>query len=158
MTQQFEGMDKEKTDVEDAIAKLRSGIGQINDEGRSRLQAAFDTVNSHFQRLFTTLFGGGEARLEMVEAEDPLEGGLEIVAKPPGKKPATLSLLSGGEQSLTAHGADLRRVPDQPVADLRARRGRRAARRRQRRPLLHADGEDGRPRPRRASWSSPTTP
>ena len=60
------------------------------------------TVNGHFQRLFTTLFGGGEARLEMVEGEDPLEGGLEIVAKPPGKKPATLSLLSGGEQSLTA--------------------------------------------------------
>ena len=57
---------------------------------------------SHFQRLFTTLFGGGEARLEMIEAEDPLEGGLEIIAKPPGKKPATLSLLSGGEQSLTA--------------------------------------------------------
>ena len=65
-------------------------------------RAAFDTVNGHFQRLFTTLFGGGEARLEMIEAEDPLEGGLEIVAKPPGKKPATLSLLSGGEQSLTA--------------------------------------------------------
>ncbi len=102
MTQQFEGMDKEKTDVEDAIARLRSGIGQINGEARSRLQTAFDTVNSHFQRLFTALFGGGEARLEMVEAEDPLEGGLEIVAKPPGKKPATLSLLSGGEQSLTA--------------------------------------------------------
>ena len=102
LTQQFESMDKEKTDVEAAIAKLRSGIAQINNEGRSRLQAAFDTVNGHFQALFATLFGGGEARLEMIEAEDPLEGGLEIVAKPPGKKPATLSLLSGGEQSLTA--------------------------------------------------------
>ena len=102
LTQQFEGLDKEKSDVEAAIAKLRSGIGQINQEARSRLQSAFDTVNDHFQRLFTALFGGGEARLEMVEAEDPLEGGLEIVAKPPGKKPATLSLLSGGEQSLTA--------------------------------------------------------
>jgi len=102
MTQQFESMDKEKTDVEEAIAKLRGGIGQINGEARSRLQAAFDTVNGHFQRLFTALFGGGEARLEMGEADDPLNGGLEIVAKPPGKKPATLSLLSGGEQSLTA--------------------------------------------------------
>ena len=102
LTQQFESMDKEKSDVEAAIAKLRSGIAQINNEGRSRLQAAFDTVNGHFGSLFTTLFGGGEARLEMIEAEDPLEGGLEIVAKPPGKKPATLSLLSGGEQSLTA--------------------------------------------------------
>jgi chromosome segregation protein len=102
LTQQFEDMDKEKSDVEAAIAKLRSGIAQINGEGRSRLQAAFDTVNGHFQSLFATLFGGGEARLEMIEGEDPLEGGLEIVAKPPGKKPATLSLLSGGEQSLTA--------------------------------------------------------
>jgi chromosome segregation protein len=102
LTQQFESLDKEKSDVEAAIAKLRSGIGQINHEARSRLQSAFDTVNSHFQHLFTALFGGGEARLEMIEAEDPLEGGLEIVAKPPGKKPATLSLLSGGEQSLTA--------------------------------------------------------
>jgi chromosome segregation protein len=102
LTQQFDSLDREKSDVEAAIAKLRSGIGQINHEARSRLQSAFDTVNDHFQRLFTALFGGGEARLEMIEAEDPLEGGLEIVAKPPGKKPATLSLLSGGEQSLTA--------------------------------------------------------
>jgi len=102
LTQQFESLDREKSDVEAAIAKLRSGIGQINHEARSRLQSAFDTVNDHFQRLFTALFGGGEARLEMIEAEDPLEGGLEILAKPPGKKPATLSLLSGGEQSLTA--------------------------------------------------------
>ena len=66
-------MEKEKTDVEAAIAKLRSGIAQISNEGRSRLQAAFDTVNGHFQALFATLFGGGEARLEMIEAEDPLE-------------------------------------------------------------------------------------
>jgi len=102
LTQQFDRLDKEKNDVEAAIAKLRSGIGQINHEARSRLQSAFDTVNDHFRRLFTVLFGGGEARLEMIETEDPLEGGLEIVAKPPGKKPATLSLLSGGEQSLTA--------------------------------------------------------
>jgi len=102
LTQQFAGMDKEKRDVEGAIAKLRSGIAQINSEGRHRLQTAFDAVNGHFQDLFTTLFGGGEARLEIIDAEDPLEGGLEIIAKPPGKKPATLSLLSGGEQSLTA--------------------------------------------------------
>ncbi len=95
-------MNTEKVDVESAIAKLRAGIAQINSEGQSRLQTAFDAVDAHFRNLFTTLFGGGEARLEMIDAEDPLERGLEIVAKPPGKKPATLSLLSGGEQSLTA--------------------------------------------------------
>ena len=97
-------LDLERLDVESAIAKLRGGIGQLNREAKSRLTAAFEAVNEHFQRLFSTLFGaGGEARLEMIEsAEDPLEGGLEIIAKPPGKKPATLSLLSGGEQTLTA--------------------------------------------------------
>ena len=102
MSEQYEGMNKEKVDVEEAIAKLRGGINQINAEGQTRLQAAFDAVDQHFRNLFTTLFGGGEARLEMIEGEDPLNGGLEIIAKPPGKKPATLSLLSGGEQSLTA--------------------------------------------------------
>ncbi len=100
---QVASMETEKADVEQAVAKLRAAIGQLNREGKKRLEEAFITVNAHFQRLFTTLFGGGEARLEMVESEtDPLEGGLEIIAKPPGKKPATLSLLSGGEQTLTA--------------------------------------------------------
>ncbi len=99
---QSAGLETEKADVENAIAKLRGAIGQLNREAHKRLQEAFEAVNGHFGRLFSTLFGGGEARLEMVEGEDPLEGGLEIIAKPPGKKPATLSLLSGGEQSLTA--------------------------------------------------------
>lgn len=99
---QFDMLDKERGDVDAAIASLRGGIGQLNREARKRLQDAFNVVDGHFRRLFTTLFGGGEARLEMVESDDPLEGGLEIIAKPPGKKPATLSLLSGGEQTLTA--------------------------------------------------------
>jgi chromosome segregation protein len=99
---EHEGMFKDKADVEGAIAKLRGAIAEINTEGENRLQAAFNAVDTHFQRLFTTLFGGGEAKLEMTAAEDPLEVGLEIVAKPPGKKPTTLSLLSGGEQTLTA--------------------------------------------------------
>ena len=100
---QLESMTAERNDVEQAIAKLRGAIGQLNKEGKARLDEAFRTVNGHFERLFTHLFGGGEARLEMIESpEDPLEGGLEIIAKPPGKKPATLSLLSGGEQTLTA--------------------------------------------------------
>lgn len=103
LSTQLESMTSERNDVEQAIAKLRGAIQQLNREGKSRLDDAFKLVNSHFERLFTHLFGGGEARLEMIESpEDPLEGGLEIIAKPPGKKPATLSLLSGGEQTLTA--------------------------------------------------------
>ena len=100
--EQASSMETERADVEQAIAKLRGAISQLNREGKKRLDEAFTMVNGHFQRLFATLFGGGEARLEMIESEDPLEGGLEIIAKPPGKKPATLSLLSGGEQTLTA--------------------------------------------------------
>jgi chromosome segregation protein len=103
MTEQFDGVEKERLDVEQAIAKLRAGIGELNREAKGRLDEAFHTVNGHFQKLFGILFNGGEARLELIQsAEDPLDGGLEIFAKPPGKKPATLSLLSGGEQTLTA--------------------------------------------------------
>ncbi|MFV0293890.1 MAG: chromosome segregation SMC family protein [Paracoccus sp. (in: a-proteobacteria)] len=92
----------EKTDLEEAIRKLRAGISSLNREGRERLLAAFDTVNGNFTTLFMHLFGGGEARLVLVESEDPLEAGLEIMCQPPGKKLSTLSLLSGGEQTLTA--------------------------------------------------------
>ncbi len=102
ITDQVGSMASEVADVEAGIAKLRGAIGQLNREAKKRLFDAFTIVNGHFQRLFTTLFGGGEARLELIESDDPLEGGLEIIAKPPGKKPATLSLLSGGEQTLTA--------------------------------------------------------
>ena len=92
----------EKADLDAAVAKLRRGIHELNREGRQRLTAAFDTVNARFAGLFRHLFGGGEARLVMVESEDPLDAGLEILCQPPGKKLATLSLLSGGEQTLTA--------------------------------------------------------
>ena len=126
----------EKDDLEAAIAKLRAAIAELNREGRERIIRAFDQVNEKFAELFRHLFGGGEARLVMVDSEDPLEAGLEILCQPPGKKLSTLSLLSGGEQTLTALSADLRRVPVEPGADLRARRGRRAARRRQREPVL----------------------
>ncbi|PZQ52216.1 MAG: chromosome segregation protein SMC [Rhodovulum sulfidophilum] len=92
----------ERIDLEEAIKKLRLGIAGLNREGRGRLLAAFDEVNRNFATLFRHLFGGGEANLVLVESDDPLEAGLEIMAMPPGKKLATLSLLSGGEQTLTA--------------------------------------------------------
>ena len=92
----------EKLDLEEAIKTLRSGIASLNREGRERLLTAFEQVNSNFSLLFTHLFGGGEASLVMVESDDPLEAGLEIMCQPPGKKLSTLSLLSGGEQTLTA--------------------------------------------------------
>jgi chromosome segregation protein len=93
---------KEKADLESAIAKLRTGIANLNREGRERLLTAFEQVNSNFTMLFKHLFGGGDAKLVLVESDDPLEAGLEIMCQPPGKKLATLSLLSGGEQTLTA--------------------------------------------------------
>ncbi|MCX7643739.1 MAG: chromosome segregation protein SMC, partial [Rhodobacteraceae bacterium] len=92
----------EKADLEEAIRKLRAGIAGLNREGRERLLTAFEQVNANFALLFTHLFGGGEARLVLVESDDPLEAGLEIMCQPPGKKLSTLSLLSGGEQTLTA--------------------------------------------------------
>ncbi|NNE51499.1 MAG: AAA family ATPase [Sulfitobacter sp.] len=92
----------EKTDLEEAIKTLRAGIASLNREGRERLLTAFEQVNSNFSMLFKHLFGGGEANLVMVESDDPLEAGLEIMCQPPGKKLSTLSLLSGGEQTLTA--------------------------------------------------------
>ena len=92
----------EKADLEAAIAELRKGIAGLNREGRERLLTAFEQVNANFAMLFTHLFGGGEARLELVESDDPLDAGLEILCCPPGKRLSTLSLLSGGEQTLTA--------------------------------------------------------
>jgi chromosome segregation protein len=92
----------ERDDLVEAIKRLRQGIQSLNREARERLLTSFEVVNSHFKRLFTELFGGGEAALHLIESDDPLEAGLEIIAKPPGKKPQTLSLLSGGEQALTA--------------------------------------------------------
>jgi chromosome segregation protein len=96
------GLTTERDDLVEAIKKLRTGIQSLNKEARERLLTSFETVNGHFKRLFTELFGGGQAELHLIESDDPLEAGLEIIAKPPGKKPQTLSLLSGGEQALTA--------------------------------------------------------
>ncbi|GHA59723.1 chromosome partition protein Smc [Amylibacter ulvae] len=102
VTEERDTLAEEKLDLEEAIKKLRSGIASLNKEGRERLLAAFDEVNRNFANLFKHLFGGGEANLVLVESDDPLEAGLEIMCQPPGKKLSTLSLLSGGEQTLTA--------------------------------------------------------
>ena len=99
---QHTALTTERDDLVEAIKRLRQGIQSLNREARERLLTSFETVNGHFKRLFSELFGGGTAELTLIESDDPLEAGLEIIAKPPGKKPQTLSLLSGGEQALTA--------------------------------------------------------
>jgi chromosome segregation protein len=93
---------EEAEELTQAIHRLRGSIGNLNREGRVRLLDAYEKVDAHFRRLFTTLFEGGQAHLQLVESDDPLEAGLEIMAQPPGKRLSTLTLLSGGEQALTA--------------------------------------------------------
>ena len=100
--EKIETMRAERDDVLAAIDKLREGIDELNTEGRERLLKAFDVVNGHFSKLFVTLFSGGEAWLELTESDDPLQAGLEVYARPPGKTQKPMSLLSGGEQALTA--------------------------------------------------------
>ncbi len=92
----------EQAELTEAVNRLRGSIGNLNREGRERLRAAFEAVDAHFQRLFTRLFQGGQAHLALVDSDDPLEAGLEIYAQPPGKRLQSLTLLSGGEQALTA--------------------------------------------------------
>ncbi len=99
---QHDGLVSERDDLVEAIKRLRQGISNLDKEARQRLASSFDTVNEHFKKLFKTLFNGGQAELILTGSDDPLEAGLDILARPPGKKPQTLSLLSGGEQALTA--------------------------------------------------------
>jgi chromosome segregation protein len=99
---EIEKSTSESEELMQAINRLRGSIGSLNREGRTRLLAAFETVDQHFQRLFATLFNGGQAHLALIDSDDPLEAGLEIFAQPPGKKLQSLTLLSGGEQALTA--------------------------------------------------------
>ncbi|MFM9977178.1 MAG: chromosome segregation SMC family protein [Sphingomonadaceae bacterium] len=96
------GSATEQAELTEAVHRLRGSIGNLNREGRQRLRAAFEAVDTHFRTLFKTLFSGGEAHLDLIDSDDPLEAGLEIMAQPPGKKLASLTLLSGGEQALTA--------------------------------------------------------
>lgn len=92
----------EQAELTEAVHRLRGSIGSLNREGRERLRTAFEAVDAHFRRLFGRLFGGGEAHLALIDSDDPLEAGLEIFAQPPGKRLQSLTLLSGGEQALTA--------------------------------------------------------
>ena len=92
----------EQAELTEAVNRLRASIGNLNREGRERLRAAFEEVDGHFRVLFTRLFQGGQAHLALIDSDDPLEAGLEIYAQPPGKRLQSLSLLSGGEQALTA--------------------------------------------------------
>jgi chromosome segregation protein len=102
LSRQIALIDSEKGDLVAAIAKLRGSVGHLNREGRERLATVFTQIDTHFQALYARMFGGGRAHLALVGSDDPLEAGLEIYAQPPGKKLSTLSLLSGGEQALTA--------------------------------------------------------
>ncbi len=92
----------EQAELTEAVHRLRGSIGSLNREGRERLRAAFTAVDGHFRRLFERLFEGGQAQLALIDSDDPLEAGLEILAQPPGKRLQSLTLLSGGEQALTA--------------------------------------------------------
>ena len=95
-------MEEDRADLVSAIVKLKSSINELNQKGRERLLDAFNKVNRKFNEVFTKLFNGGNAKLELVDSEDPLEAGLEMLVSPPGKRLQSITLLSGGEQALTA--------------------------------------------------------
>ena len=95
-------MEDDRADLVSAIVKLKTSINELNQKGRERLLEAFNKVNRKFNEVFTKLFNGGSAKLELVDSDDPLEAGLEMLVSPPGKRLQSITLLSGGEQALTA--------------------------------------------------------
>jgi chromosome segregation protein len=95
-------MEKDRSDLVTAIMKLKDSINELNQKGRERLIEAFEKVNRKFNEVYTKLFNGGNAKLELVDSDDPLEAGLEMLVSPPGKRLQSITLLSGGEQALTA--------------------------------------------------------
>jgi chromosome segregation protein len=142
LAEQLDTLVTERDDLVKAIQRLRHGIAGLNKEGRERLLAAFETVNANFIRLFTHLFGGGSAELQLTESDDPAGGRPGDHGPPAGQEAAGDVAAVRRRAGADRAGADLRGVPDQPGADLRARRGGRAARRRQCRALLQPDGRD----------------
>ena len=95
-------MEQDRSDLVTAIVKLKDSINELNQKGRERLTEAFEKVNRKFNEVYTKLFNGGNAKLELVDSDDPLEAGLEMLVSPPGKRLQSITLLSGGEQALTA--------------------------------------------------------
>ena len=95
-------MENDRQDLANAISKLKDSINELNQKGRERLLEAFEKVNRKFNEVYTKLFNGGSAKLELVDSDDPLEAGLELLVSPPGKRLQSITLLSGGEQALTA--------------------------------------------------------
>ncbi len=95
-------MEQDRADLVEAIVKLKNSINELNQKGRERLVEAFEKVNRKFNEVYTKLFNGGNAKLELVDSDDPLEAGLEMLVSPPGKRLQSITLLSGGEQALTA--------------------------------------------------------
>jgi chromosome segregation protein len=134
----------QKEDLEQAIAALRAAIRRINSTSKERYMEAFRLVNEKFQLVFPRLFNGGSASLVMLDESDPLESGIEMLAQPPGKKLQSVNLLSGGEKALTAVSLIFSIFLIKPTPVLPPRRGRRAARRGERRPLQrHGQGHVG---------------
>ncbi len=99
---EIENFENDKNDIEEAIMKLRSAIKKLNSDGKNKILNAFTLVNKHFKRVFEDLFGGGKAKIEFLDFNNPLNSGIQILASPPGKKLQSLSLFSGGEKALTA--------------------------------------------------------
>ena len=95
-------METDRQDLVQAITKLKESINELNQKGRERLLEAFERVNRKFNEVYTKLFNGGNAKLELVDSDDPLDAGLEMLVSPPGKRLQSITLLSGGEQALTA--------------------------------------------------------
>ena len=100
--EEIKKMEQDRSDLVTAIVKLKDSINELNQKGRERLIEAFEKVNRKFNEVYTKLFNGGNAKLELVDSDDPLEAGLEMLVSPPGKRLQSITLLSGGEQALTA--------------------------------------------------------